>query len=94
MLDYSILMPEGILVLEPRTPLTQQDFNGPARAADKYLSDHDSLGGVLIHAKAFPGWADLDGFTAHMRFVRDHHKKIARVAVVTDSYLVGILESL
>ncbi|MEO7548985.1 MAG: STAS/SEC14 domain-containing protein, partial [Ramlibacter sp.] len=94
MLDYSILIPEGILVLEPRAPLTQEDFSGLAAAADTYLSEHDKLQGVLIHAKAFPGWEDLDGFTAHMRFVREHHKKVARVAVVTDSHLAGILESL
>jgi hypothetical protein len=94
MLDYSILMPDGILVLEPRTLLTKEDFSGLATEVDNYLSNHDKLGGVLIHAKAFPGWEDFDGFTAHMRFVREHHKKIARVAVVTDSHLAGVLESL
>ena len=82
------------MVLEPRTPLTHDDFNGLATAADSYLSIHDKLLGVLIHAKVFPGWADFDGFTAHMRFVREHHKKVARVAVVTDSHLAGFLEAL
>ena len=94
MLDYSIVLPEGILVLEPRTPLTHEDFNGLATAADNYLSVHDKIRGVLIHAKTFPGWADFDGFKAHMRFVREHHKKVARVAVVTDSHLAGVLEAL
>lgn len=94
MLDYSILMPEGILVLEPRTLLTKEDFSGLATEVDSYLTSHDRLQGVLIHAKAFPGWEDFDGFTAHMRFFREHHKKVARVAVVTDSPLASILESL
>lgn len=94
MLDYSILQSEGILVLEPQAPLTKEDFSGPSTAADRYLSDHARLHGVLIHSKAFPGWKDFGGFAAHMRFVREHHKKVARVAVVTDSALVGILESL
>ena len=94
MLDHSIVLPEGILVLEPRTPLTHDDFNGPATAADNYLSVHDKRRGVLTHAKTFPGWADFDGFKAHMRFVRKHRKKVARVAVVTDSHLAGVLEAL
>ena len=94
MLDYSIVLPEGILVLEPRTPLTHEDFNGLATAADNYLSVHDKIRGVLIHAKTFPGWADFDGFKAHMRCVREHHKKVARVAVVADSHLAGFLEAL
>jgi hypothetical protein len=94
MLDYSILMPQGVLVLEPGTPFTQEDFTGLATAVDHYLSNHDKLEGVLIHAKTFPGWEDFDGFTAHLRFVREHRKKVARIAVVTDSHLAGILESL
>ncbi|MEO8397912.1 MAG: STAS/SEC14 domain-containing protein, partial [Chloroflexota bacterium] len=52
------------------------------------------LRGVLIHSKAFPGWEDFGGFTAHLRFVREHHEKVARVAIATDSPLAGILESL
>ncbi|MEO8542997.1 MAG: STAS/SEC14 domain-containing protein [Burkholderiaceae bacterium] len=94
MLDFSIQLPEGILVLEPQAPLTKEDFSGPGAAADAYLSDHAQLRGVLIHSKAFPGWKDFAGFATHMRFVRDHHQKVARVAVVTDSALAGILESL
>ena len=94
MLDYSILKPEGILVLEPQAPLTKDDFSGLGSAADLYLSSHATLRGLLIHSKAFPGWADFGGFAAHMRFVREHHAKVERVAVVTDSPLAGILESL
>ncbi len=94
MLDYSLLMPEGILVLEPQAPLSKEDFSGLGTAADLYLSNHATLRGVLIHSKAFPGWEDFAGFAAHMRFVREHHEKVARVAVATDSPLAGILESL
>lgn len=94
MLDYAILMPEGILVLEPQAPLTKDDFSGLGAAADIYLSNHDKLRGVLIHSMAFPGWEDFAGFTAHMRFVRGHHAKVERVAVATDSPLAGLLESL
>ena len=94
MLDYSIMKPEGVLVLEPHAPLSKEDFAGLAAAADAYLSDHAKLHGVLIHAKEFPGWEDFGGFTAHMHFVHAHHKKIERVAVVTDSKLGGLVETL
>ena len=94
MLDYSILLPEGILVLEPQAPLSKEDFGAISTAADLYLSNHDKLRGVLIHSQAFPGWEDFRGFAAHMRFVREHHEKVERVAVATDSPLAGLLESL
>jgi len=94
MLDYSIMQQEGILVVKPRGPLTKEDFSGLAAAADSYLSDHGKLHGVMVQAKGFPGWENFGGFTAHMHFVRDHHKKVERVAIVTDSPVAGVAESL
>lgn len=94
MLEFSIVKPEGILVLEPRAPLTKEDFSGLGAAADLYLSSHARFRGVLIHSKAFPGWKSFGGFAAHMRFVREHHKQVTRVAIVTDSPLAGIMEAL
>jgi hypothetical protein len=94
MLDFSISQSEGIMILEPQAPLSKVDFDGVSRAADSYLADHDKLRGVLIRSKDFPGWEDFAGFSAHMHFVHDHHKKIDRVAIVTDSHFGGIAESL
>jgi hypothetical protein len=94
MLDYSIMQPEGILVLKPRAPLSQEDFSGLGAAVVAYLSDHPKLHGVLIHSKEFPGWESFGGFTAHMHFVREHHQDIERLAVVTDSPLAGMAETI
>lgn len=94
MLDYSILKPEGILMLKPDAPLSTADFSGLSDLVDSYLTDHAELRGVLIQSRKFPGWENFGGFTAHMHFVREHHKKIVRVAVVTDSPLAEMAESL
>lgn len=94
MLDFSIMQPEGILVLKPQDPLSKEDFSGLSIAVDAYLSDHANLHGLLIHAKDFPGWENFGGFAAHMHFVREHHKKIERVAIVTDSQIAGVAEFL
>jgi len=94
MLDYSIMKSEGIVVLKPQGPLSKEDFDGLSAAVDSYLSDHAKIHGVLIQTKAFPGWENFGGFTAHMHFVRGHHKKVERVAIVTDSKVAGVAESL
>jgi hypothetical protein len=94
MLDYSIAKPDGILVLKPHSPLSKEDFAGLTAAVDAYLSDHAKLRGVLVHAKGFPGWESFGGFTAHMHFVREHHERVERIAVVTDSHFAGIAEAL
>ena len=41
--------------------------------------------GLLLDAESFPGWADVAAALAHLKFVREHHRKIQRVAVVSDS---------
>jgi SpoIIAA-like len=94
MLDYAMMMPEGILLLKPTAPLSKEDFDGVSAAVDTYLSTHPKLHGVMIYAQEFPGWEDFGGFSAHMKFVRDHHKLVERIAVVTDSSMGGLAESL
>jgi SpoIIAA-like len=94
MLEYAILKPEGILVLQPSESLSEEDFVRLSASVDAYLADHASIHGVLIHAKAFPGWENFAGFTAHMLFVRNHHQKIERVALVTDSPVARVAEAL
>ena len=94
MLAYSIRKPEGILVLEPGGPLTKADFDGLRAAVDAYLQDHPKLHGLMIHIKAFPGWESFAGFAAHLNFIRDHHKKVERIAVVTDVAVAALGESL
>ncbi len=94
LLDYSIIKPEGILVLKPDAHLSKEDFGRVGAAVDSYLSDHAMLHGVLIHTKGFPGWENFGGFTAHLHFVSEHHTKVKRVAVVTDSTFAGVVESL
>ena len=88
MLKHKLLLPEGILVLEPDAPLQAADFEGLAHVIDPYIAEHGKLPGLMIHARAFPGWANLDAFLAHMRFIESHHQKIHRLAVVTNSSLL------
>jgi len=88
MLNHKLLLPEGMLVLEPDAPLQAADFDGLAHEIDPYIAEHGKLPGLMIHARAFPGWANLDAFLAHMRFIESHHQKIHRLAVVTNSSLL------
>jgi hypothetical protein len=94
MLDYSIMSPEGILILTPHAPLTKEDFAGLGVAVDTYLAGHPILQGVLIHSREFPGWEDFGGFAEHLHFVREHRRKVERLALVTDSAVAGVAEFL
>jgi hypothetical protein len=90
-LKHQLLLPEGILILEPEAPLEAADFEGLVREIDPYIAEHGKLSALMIHAKAFPGWANLKAFLAHMQFIKSHHQKIVRLAMVTGSKLLGEL---
>ena len=88
MLNHKLLPNEGILILEPTVPLESDDFETLAKVIDPYIDEHGKLSGVMIHAKSFPGWVNIEAFFTHMRFIESHHKNIQRLAVVSDSYLL------
>jgi hypothetical protein len=48
----------------------------------------------MLEAPAFPGWEGFGGLIAHLRFDRDHHRLIRRVAVVSDSPVLSQLPQL
>ena len=84
---------QGIVVLEPVSALFAEDFQGLTAEVDAYLSTHPTVRGVLVHAPNFPGWDSFAAMTAHIRFVRDHHSQVERIALVTDSALVTVAEA-
>jgi len=94
MLNYELLHYEGILVLHPEGPLEAADFTVLASQVDVYLEGHGKLCGVLIHAKSFPGWKDFGALLAHLRFVKEHHQRIEKVAVVADGAIASILPNI
>jgi hypothetical protein len=88
MLKHTVIEPEEILILEPDAPLEATDFEDLAREIDPCIAEHGKLPGLMIHAKAFLGWANPDAFLAHMRIIKRHHNDILRLAIVSDSILL------
>jgi len=89
MIHFELLRDRGILILEPRGALTAADFTALAGTVDPYLEEHGDLKGLVVDAPSFPGWDDFAALVSHMRFVRDHHKRVRRIAVVSDSALLS-----
>ncbi|MBN1394667.1 MAG: STAS/SEC14 domain-containing protein [Pirellulales bacterium] len=85
---------KGIVVIEPISSLSSEDFRNLSETVDAYLAEHPTVRGLLIHSKEFPGWESFAGLTAHIRFIRDHHQQVERVALVTDSSLGSIAKTL
>ena len=94
MLTYQILENENIVVIEPKGPLSEADFRDLTRDVDLHLVRTGTLKGVLIHATAFPGWDSFGSMIGHLRFVRDHHRLIEKVALASDSAIATVMPKL
>lgn len=84
----------GVIVIDVEHPLRVQDFDALAATADAWIEQHNELRGLVVHARAFPGWQNLPSLIRHIRFVHDHHRKIERVALAADSVLGDIVPHL
>jgi hypothetical protein len=86
------LLPEsGVIVVEIKQALGPADFALLATTADAWIKTHGALNGLVLHAHHFPGWESLRGVMSHIRFVREHHREVKRIALVTDSRLAGLV---
>ena len=65
-----------------------------ANAVDPHIEATGGLAGLIIEAPAFPGWESFGAMVNEFRFIRDHHKRIKRIGVVTDSSLGNVAEHL
>jgi hypothetical protein len=90
MIDYELRKADGLLVIRPKGALEASDFQAVSNEVDPYIEANGKLHGVMIDAESFPGWKDFAALIAHMKFVRDRHWKIERIAAVSDSEFLRI----
>lgn len=92
MLKFHLDKNSGILTVQPAAPLAAEDFKAITAEADPFIESHGNLKALVIEAVHFPGWQNFGAAVQHMRFIRDHHKHVAKIAIVTDSPLGSIAE--
>lgn len=92
MIEHTLDTDNSILYVKPDDELDRKDFEQLAHTVDPYLRQHGNLAGMIIDAPAFPGWDDFAALVSHLRFVKDHHKQIRKVALVTDSAIANVIE--
>ena len=82
---------DGIVTVIPSDSLNEQDFVFLANEVDPFIEKEGKLKGLIIQVESFPGWENFAGLLSHLKFVREHHKKVEKVAVVSDGRAVSIM---
>ncbi|MFD8544504.1 STAS/SEC14 domain-containing protein [Streptomyces sp. NPDC059649] len=93
-ISHRLLTESQVLVVEVESPLRTADFDALALTADDWLNTHDELAGVVFHAREFPGWENIGSMIRHVRFVRDHHRKVRKIALAADSKVASLVPQL
>lgn len=94
MLEIKLDEKRGIAILHPGDKLREADFEYAKSLVDEYLEKEGMINGVIINVRDFPGWESFNAMLTHFRFIRDYHKTIPKVAVVTDSPIGRLGETL
>lgn len=94
MIDYHLDPATAVLTIRPESALEKSDFAELAKAVDPQIEERGDLSGLIVEAPRFPGWDSFGALVTHLRFVRDHHKHVKKIAVVTDSHLGDVAEHL
>ena len=90
-LTHRVLADRGVLVIEPHGSLRAEDFDALAAVVDPWVEQAGELPGIVVHTREFPGWQNVGSFIRHVRFVRDHHRKVRRVALAADGKVAELV---
>jgi SpoIIAA-like len=94
MIESSLDTASSILYVRPKSALAEDDFVQLPKTVDPFIQSTGGLAGLVLEVSAFPGWESLGAMAAHFRFVRDHHTRIKKVAIVTDAPIGTVAEKL
>lgn len=92
MLNHELVHDFGIFVLAPAGPLETADIDEFARRVDPYIEKNGDLKGMMIYTETFSGWKDIASFGSHIQFIKDHHRSVEKVATVSNSRLLAMLQ--
>lgn len=94
MLNIELDREAGLAIVQPEGALSEGDFDVVASVIDPYLEEHGKLSGLIIYTKDFPGWESFGAMLKHFKFVKGHQQKLSHVALVTDSKIGNVAETI
>ena len=94
MIQTELRSDKGVLIARPNGPLAKENFATLSREIDAYIESHGGLNGLVLCYERFPGWKNLQGLWSHFQFVRSHHQKVNKVALVTNTRILKLVISI
>ena len=80
MIKTETISADTLRIIAPEK-LKADDFRQIASQIDSLIQQHGKIR-LLIDACGFKGWENIAAFESHAGFVKNHHRRIERVAVI------------
>jgi len=93
MISIDINEGQSLVTLKPAGPLSESDFARLTEQVDGYIDKHKVAPNIMIVADSFPYWDSFKAVGAHLKFVRNHHRKVKKVAIVGDGVVLSVMPS-
>jgi len=94
MLQIDIRPHDNIAIVTPDGELTGEEISKFSKKVNDYINETDQVPNLVLHTKSVPYWANFDALKKHLGFVRDHHRLVRKVAIVSDSKLLWLARSI
>jgi hypothetical protein len=94
MIKHEFRENDGILIIEPESSLQAGDFDTLSSIVDPYIRENGKLKGLIIYTESFPGRQGFGAMLVYIKFVKDHHAHISKVAAVADEGIIAILPTI
>lgn len=82
---------KGVLTIKPKGELDRGQFELITREVDSYLKGRHRLNGVLLEAAHFQGWQNFAALSTHLKFIKNHHRSVEKIAVVTGDAVMNVI---
>ena len=80
MIKTEVISANALKITVPEK-LKAEDVREIAPQIDALISEHGQIR-LLIDASRFGGWENVETFETHAKFIKSHHQKIERIAVI------------
>ncbi len=94
MLETEIDEKNNLFIVTPKGTVSEADFEGLGDTLNNYINSNDKAPGIVLDAAGLPHWKNSAALFAHLKLVRDHHKLISKVALVSDSATLSVMPAL
>jgi len=81
----------GVLLLDIKNPLNDDDFATISEIIDPYFAANGELGGIIINSKKFPYWDGARNRRQYVDFAGNNHRKFKKAALCMGGFFVKFL---